>query len=155
MYTVRKRIKDKYISDLGINPLHYDKKRGIERPFSQDDYDKYDEFDGIIIKLAGELLSVTKKKGGNLKRKDKHGKILDVFWCLYACYTEEKTSELVLKKSKDKLEPLKLDTVIRYKNDAIKAIKDYLNNNKELREEIRNAIKNEYYGCKAEETGDN
>ena len=143
MHRIRKEIKNEFIACLGINPLDYDRKRGVRAPFSIDWYE-YDEFDGIVMRIANEVLKVRRKKGGG---GGKHGSVLDAFWYLYACYSEKETCEYVMKKNKDgELEPLKEDTVKAYTRRAIKAVKESIQNNEETKKEINNAISRQYYG---------
>lgn len=143
MHGIRRKIKDEFIADLGINPRDYDRKRGVGLSTSRDEY-KNDEFDGIVITIANELLKVRKDKE---KGAAEQGKVLDVFWCLYSCYSVEETCEYVLVEGqKGELKPSNLDTVTRYMRTAVKAVKESIQNDTETKEEIRDAIKRQYYG---------
>jgi len=141
MHEIRKMIKDGFIADLGITPRDYDRKRGVGPPYSRDKYE-FDEFDRIVIKVANKILMVRKDTEKGVAEQ---GKVLDVFWWLYSCYSKKETCEYVLKKGKaGELEPLKVNTVTRYIRKAVKAVKESIQNDTEIKEEISNAIKEEY-----------
>lgn len=138
MHTFRKQIKDDFIADLGILPVEYDRKRGVTPPYIQDKY-VYDDFDRIISTIANKILRIKKKRESK--------KLLGVFWYLYACFTEEETCTYVMKKNKKgQLEPLKIETMRRYRREIVQKLIQRLRNDEYLKEEIYKAIKKEYYG---------
>jgi hypothetical protein len=153
MHETRKKIKHRFIGDLGINPRDYDIKRGDVQPY-KDQY-VYDEFDKIIIKTANDLFKATSKSIGNKKFQKRQGKKLDVFWYLYACRDHKETSICVLKKKNGKLYPIKEETVRRYERDIIKILIDYFENDEKIKAKIYKAIKNEYSKYEFDETKDN
>ena len=137
MHKIRKEIKDDFIADLGINPVEYDRKRGVTPPYTRGKY-VYDDFDGIVLRVANDILRIRKKRESK--------KLLDVFWYLYSCYQEEETCAYVTKKNKQgQQEPLKIGTVRRYRREGVKKLKQRLRNDENLKEEICKAIKKRYY----------
>ena len=140
MHSTRKKIKDRFIGDLGINPFDYYFRRGDVQPYKEKYI--YDEFDKIIIATANELFKAT-----NLRGKKTQGiqtTKLDVFWCLYGCINYKETSESIFRNKTGKIVPIKEGTVRRYERDIIKTLINHFENDEDIRADIYEAIKNEY-----------
>jgi hypothetical protein len=123
----RNEIKDPIIASANISPVEFKRKRGNQYP----DY-SHDEADGVIIAIAGEIF------GRKIKK-------LEVFWLVYSCKTYEQTKhELPKNVDGDNPDFLDIETVRKYARETKKAVKDFIRENVDKKEEIKSLIKKEY-----------
>jgi hypothetical protein len=135
----REDIKDGFILEIGINPIEYDRKRGIDRLKSKSNKKNYiyDEADRIILKEVHNNLSKKKKQ---LHR---------TFLCLYDCKTLVQTRaylSLNARKNAHKNENglISMSTIQKYMKRAKKILREALNNDANVRSKIQSAIMDEY-----------
>ena len=93
------------------------------------DYE-FGKIDQIIFDLANKWIIENNKK-----------RILFTFLLLYRCHSMEKVRELFIKKD---FECLKMETINRYRTEAISDIKKYLISDKNARNSIKKAIEEQY-----------
>jgi hypothetical protein len=136
MNRYREEIKDGFISELGINPLIYDRKRGYDRTKSRDPNNEYvyDKADEIIMGLAGKYLHAKKKY-----------QLFRTFHALYHCKTISQVQKYLSSYSHRDVETeLPVDTVKKYTKRSKEIILREIIENATIKDELLSEIKNEY-----------
>jgi len=136
MDSYREEIKDGFISELGINPISYDEKRGYDRTSSRSSSKSYvyDTADEILLKVANEYLHANRKH-----------QLFRTFIALYYCRNIFQTQRLLSSHShKDVENELPIETIRTYKKRSKDIILKALGDDNILKEKLLKAIQIEY-----------
>lgn len=129
MDTYRWKFIKPFLRQIGVFPSDFDGRRGVS---AKSGY-VFCEFDTIIHDIGEVVLA-------NLPAR-----ATDAFWLLYACKTWEHIQEELSTSSRKsgKRNPMKISTIERYTNDALKLIRNYIEQNSGIKEKLMKAVKDE------------